>query len=101
MKSETVIILSISIVMLVVIIFLNLKILQDSGDYMQVNFDKCCNGQPCTDTYWDAKQDKCIYTMDNPLSGYNFSWWTILIIILFSLVLIIIVRINSDDWRNK
>ena len=38
---------------------LDLQISEESQKLTQLTYDKCCDGNPCTDTYYSEEDNKC------------------------------------------
>ena len=64
--------LTVSIILLVVGVLVAIPVIEQNEMYIQ-----CCNGTPCTDTYYDIKTNLCHLTMcelpylDTPSGFFN------------------------------
>ena len=63
---------------------------EEWGRQSQLTYDKCCNGNPCTDTYYDEEDGKCHSTFYLP---HLTKWYvTIPIVLGVAFILTLIIR---------
>ena len=67
-KKALIVILLAAMIMILVLI---LAIWSDKND-ASLTYEKCCGGNMCSDTYYDAERDVCVLTLCHPiLSGID------------------------------
>ena len=80
-----------------ILIGIIVSILTDMGikikESNQITYDKCCNGSPCSDTYYDTETKTCKNVFDERNDYYPYSKFSLLyLIIAFGIALVLVVR---------
>jgi hypothetical protein len=95
MKSEFLINIGISIIMICILIGIGVAILSQMGIQIQqssqVTYEKCCGGVPCSDTYYDEETKTCKNVFEERNNYYPYSKFSLLyLIIAFGTVFVLL-----------
>lgn len=96
MKLQTWISIILTLAMIIIIILMILIVGQrltseEFQENIQLNYDKCCNGNPCSDTYYSKEDNKCHFV--TPYNPFFTQWYiTIPIIIGVAIILVLITK---------
>lgn len=66
-----------------------------TSDRIQLNYDKCCGGNPCTDTYYSEKDGLCHSTFEHTsFYPWNSPLKTLMVVVILGVALTILLYIK-------
>ena len=87
--------LMIGVLGIVTFLIFNILVAIPSSDRMQLNYDKCCGGNPCTDTYYSEKDGLCHSTFEHTsFYPWNSPLKTLMVVVILGVALTILLYIK-------